>query len=168
MKRAKTCSILEKNVIFGRSTTGFPLWPMNKSALNPGSAQKVSELPADLPQGMEAPKATEPPTGIGGGRGNCRGDPTQHLHIRCYKPVFSGQEGVCRVLCGMLQHIYRPGTHISRPLPGQSTRCHYATSFLATSTADFTRFFGTTNYVTRTDIVSGHGFGPLRPNPAPN
>ena len=103
-----------------------------------------------------------------GGRVDCCGDPNQHPHTRCYNPVFSGQEGVCRVLGGMLQHIYRPGTHILRPFPGQSARWHHAASFLEISTADSARFLSTTNYVTITDIVSGHGFGPLRPNPAPN
>ena len=103
-----------------------------------------------------------------GGRGDCCGDPNQHPHTRCYNPVFSGQEGVCPVLGGMLQPIYRPGTHITRPFPAQTTRWHHAASFLATSTAAVARYFGTTNYVTITDIVSGHALGPLRPNPAPN
>ena len=105
-----------------------------------------------------------------GRRGNCCGDPNQHPRIWCYTAVFSGQEGVCRVLGGMLQPIYRSGPRLPRPFPGQSTRCHHAALFLAISTASAPSIFGTTNYVTRTHthIVSGHGFGPLRPNPAPN
>ena len=103
-----------------------------------------------------------------GGRADCCGDPNQHPHTRCYNPVFSGQEGVCRVLGGMLQHIYRSGPRLLRPLPGQSALWHHAASFLATSTVAHARNFGTTNYVTRTSIVSGHALGPLRPNLAPN
>ena len=103
-----------------------------------------------------------------GGRVDCCGDPNQHPYTRCYNPVFSGHQGVCPLLGGMLQPIYRSGPRLSRPFPGQSTRWHHAASFLVTSTVSAARFFSTTNYVTITDIVSGHGFGPLRPNPAPN
>ena len=85
-----------------------------------------------------------------GGRGNCRGGPNQHSHRRCYNLVFPGQEGVCRLLGGMLQSIYRPSTHITRPFPDQSARCHHAASFLAISPVAHSRNFGTTNYVTRT------------------
>ena len=85
-----------------------------------------------------------------GGRGNCCGHRVLHLRIHCYNAVFSGQEGVCPLLGGMLQPIYRSGPRLPRPFPGQSTRCHHAASFLATSTVAAARYFGTTNYVTRT------------------
>ena len=91
-----------------------------------------------------------------GGRGNCCGDPNQHPHTRCYNPVFSGQEGVCRVLGGMLQPIYRSGPRLPRPFPGQSTRYHHAASFLAISPVAHSRNFGTTNYITRTYIHTSH------------
>ena len=85
-----------------------------------------------------------------GGRGDCCSHRILHLRIHCYNAVFSGQEGVCRVLGGMLQHIYRSGPRLLRPLPGQSALCHHVASFLATSTVAYPRNFGTTNYVTRT------------------
>ena len=40
---------------FRRSTTGFPLWSVNKSHPDPESAQKVSELPASLLQACFVP-----------------------------------------------------------------------------------------------------------------
>ena len=129
----------------------------------------LSSITSASPAGHGGATGHRTTQGDRGGRVDCCGDPNQHPHTRCYNPVFSGQEGVCRVLGGMLQHIYRSGPRLLRPLPGQSALCHHAASFLATSTARSPRFFGTTNYVTRTHRHRERTrLGPLRPNPAPN
>ena len=84
------------------------------------------------------------------------------MPLRGDKPVFSSQEGVCRVLGGMLQPLYRPRPRTSTPFPGAMNGWHHVASFLETSTVVPPRFFVQKNYGAGTDIARGHSFRLLR------
>ena len=129
-------------------------------------AKLASKITSASPTGHGGATGHRTTQGDRGGRGNCCGDPNQHPHnytSTVLQPGIFRSGGCLSLLGGMLQPIYRPGTHITRPFPGQSTRCHHAASFLAISPVAHSRNFGTTNYVTRTHIHTSHADTALGP-----
>ena len=89
---------------------------------------------ADLPQGMEAPKAIETPWGPGMVIETLHTSQPATPYV-LLQLVFSGQKGVLPLLGGMLHPTNWPGPRLPSPFPAQPGGCHHESSFLAISTA---------------------------------